>query len=69
MAKIDAVRIKTVLGESIDIALTGPQLVAKLRTAEFMVQLPQIGEGESVYVNPVHVVTAVDFEHDPDAML
>jgi hypothetical protein len=66
MAKIDAVRIKTVLGDSIDIAMTGAQLDAKLRTAESLVRLPTTDEGRFVYVNPPHVVIAEDFEHGTD---
>ena len=65
MAKVDAVRIKTVLGESIDVQMTAAQVVAKLRTADSLVRLPKTGGGE-VYVNLTHVVTAEDFEHDPD---
>jgi hypothetical protein len=63
MAKIDAARIKTVLGDSIDLQLTAAQVVAKLRTAESLARLPKTGGGE-VYVNPAHVVIAEDFEHD-----
>ena len=61
MGKIDAARIKTVLGDTIELRMTAAQVVAKLRTAES--RLETTGGGE-VYVNPAHVVIAEDFERD-----
>jgi hypothetical protein len=63
MGKIDAVRIKTVLGESIELQMTAAQVVAKLRTAESLARLSKT-DGGDVYVNPAHVVVAEDFEHE-----
>ena len=58
-------RIKTVLGDSIDIPMTAASVVAKLRTAESLARLPKTDGGE-VYVNPAHVVTAEDVARDSD---
>ena len=63
MGKIDAARIKTVLGDTIELRMTAAQVVAKLRTAESLARLETTGGGE-VYVNPAHVVIAEDFERD-----
>ena len=64
MGNSDA-RIKTVLGDSIDIQMTAASVVAKLRTAESLARLPKT-DGREIYVNPAHVVSAEDLGHDPE---